>query len=136
MSITVQTCEAVGGTSSTHKKKIYFHCIIGGQNIYSKKGISPHTLETTYHVYNIYIIFLYIFHYRTSKYLKGATLTRSCAIGGFFISIPLFLIGKLLLNGPTHLVLLDVNRRFVSWRFAQRRQELEFGIKLRSLMST
>jgi len=36
--------------------------------------------------------------HRTSKYLKGATLTRSCAIGGFFVSIPLFLIGKLLLQ--------------------------------------
>ena len=43
--------------------------------------------------------FLTLFSYfRTSKYLKGATLTRSCAIGGFFVSIPLFLIGKLLLQ--------------------------------------
>ena len=32
--------------------------------------------------------------FRTSKYLKGAASTRVCAIGGFFISIPLFLTGK------------------------------------------
>ena len=30
---------------------------------------------------------------RTTKYLKGASTTRNCAIGGFFVSIPLFLAG-------------------------------------------
>ena len=34
------------------------------------------------------------FSLRTTKYLKKASLTRTCAIGGFFLSIPLFLIGK------------------------------------------
>ena len=34
------------------------------------------------------------FSFRTTKYLKKASLTRTCAIGGFFLSIPLFLIGK------------------------------------------
>jgi len=33
---------------------------------------------------------------RTTKYLKKASLTRTCAIGGFFLSIPLFLIGIVL----------------------------------------
>lgn len=33
---------------------------------------------------------------RTSKYLKKAAITRTCAIAGFFISIPLFLIGIVL----------------------------------------
>ena len=36
---------------------------------------------------------------RTTKYLKKASLTRTCAIGGFFLSIPLFLIGKCSLSG-------------------------------------
>ena len=35
-----------------------------------------------------------IFNFRTTKYLKKASLTRTCAIGGFFLSIPLFLIGE------------------------------------------
>ena len=35
-----------------------------------------------------------IFYFRTTKYLKKASLTRTCAIGGFFLSIPLFLIGE------------------------------------------
>ena len=30
----------------------------------------------------------------TTKYLKKAAITRTCAIAGFFLSIPLFLIGK------------------------------------------
>lgn len=34
--------------------------------------------------------------HRTSKYLKGAASTRICAIGGFFLSIPLFLTGVIL----------------------------------------
>ena len=34
------------------------------------------------------------FYFRTTKYLKKASLTRTCAIGGFFLSIPLFLIGE------------------------------------------
>eukprot|EP00090_Calanus_glacialis_P042829 TRINITY_DN7591_c0_g1_i1.p1 TRINITY_DN7591_c0_g1~~TRINITY_DN7591_c0_g1_i1.p1 ORF type:complete len:387 (+),score=18.89 TRINITY_DN7591_c0_g1_i1:220-1380(+) len=33
---------------------------------------------------------------RTTKYLKKASITRVCAIGGFFLSIPLFLIGIVL----------------------------------------
>lgn len=33
---------------------------------------------------------------RTTKYLKGASTTRNCAIGGFFVSIPLFLAGVIL----------------------------------------
>ena len=64
----------------------------------SKKGISPDIGNGLPCIRIFYIIFLHIVYYRTSKYLKGATLTRSCAIGGFFVSIPLFLIGKLLLQ--------------------------------------
>lgn len=33
---------------------------------------------------------------RTTKYLKKASITRTCAIAGFFLSIPLFLIGIVL----------------------------------------
>lgn len=35
---------------------------------------------------------------RTSKYLKQASISRICAIGGFFLSIPLFLIGIVLFS--------------------------------------
>ena len=38
----------------------------------------------------------HLFISRTTKYLKKASLTRTCAIGGFFLSIPLFLIGECL----------------------------------------
>ena len=44
-----------------------------------------------------YIIILCIYHIslicRTKKYLQKAAATRTCAIGGFFVSIPLFLTG-------------------------------------------
>jgi len=33
--------------------------------------------------------------YRTNKYLQKSSITRICAVGGFFISIPVFLTGKL-----------------------------------------
>lgn len=33
--------------------------------------------------------------YRTNKYLQKSSITRVCAVGGFFISIPVFLTGKL-----------------------------------------
>ena len=50
------------------------------------------TIHTTHHK-NAQNNFLQIF-FRTSKYLKKASVTRTCAIAGFFLSIPLFLIGN------------------------------------------
>ena len=45
----------------------------------------------------LYMIILCIYHIslicRTKKYLQKAAATRTCAIGGFFVSIPLFLTG-------------------------------------------
>ena len=35
-----------------------------------------------------------ILFFRTIKYLKEASITRTCAITGFFVSIPVFLTGK------------------------------------------
>ena len=49
------------------------------------------TIHTTHHK-NAQNNFPQIF-FRTSKYLKKASVTRTCAIAGFFLSIPLFLIG-------------------------------------------
>ena len=39
------------------------------------------------------LTFLNLF-FRTIKYLKEASITRTCAITGFFVSIPVFLTGK------------------------------------------
>lgn len=38
----------------------------------------------------------YTFIYRTKTYLHEAVVTRTCAIGGFFVSIPVFLTGIIL----------------------------------------
>jgi hypothetical protein len=43
-----------------------------------------------------------MFVYRTNKYLQKSSITRVCAVGGFFISIPVFLTGKLIRRLTVH----------------------------------
>ena len=38
------------------------------------------------------------FHSRGNKYLQKSSVSRVCAVGGFFISIPIFLTGKRVIN--------------------------------------
>lgn len=43
--------------------------------------------------YVLFHVAMFVVH-RTNKYLQKSSITRVCAVGGFFISIPVFLTGK------------------------------------------
>lgn len=46
------------------------------------------------YLFRISLLFFF-FCYRDNKYLEKSSASRTCAVGGFFISIPIFLTGKL-----------------------------------------
>lgn len=54
----------------------------------------------------------FCFLFRTNKYLQKSAITRVCAVGGFFISIPVFLTGKFP-SKSLKLVLVDYFSQFL-----------------------